>query len=97
MREFAAEQYLSGNDTAAAEQAAGRARLAAEQLSRDGTAIELIRAIFIPADETCIYIYRADSLEVVREAGARSSLRFERISEALTDIGLPRDVAGERA
>ncbi len=90
MHEYAAEQYLSGNDTTAAGHAASRARRAAEQLTREGTAVELVRAIFIPGDETCIYLYKADSPDAVREAGARSSLRFERISEAHTDLGLLR-------
>lgn len=86
MREFVAEHYLSGTDAAAAERSAGAARLAAERLTREGTAVELVRSIFIPEDETCIYIYWADSIEAVRAAAARSSLRFERISEAATEL-----------
>ncbi len=87
MREFVAEHYLSGTDAAAAERSAGAARLAAERLTSEGTAVEFVRSIFIPEDETCMYIYRAASIDAVRAAAARSSLRFERISEAVTEIG----------
>jgi len=34
-----------------------------------------------------MFIYTADSIEAVREVAARTSLRFERVSEAVTDSG----------
>lgn len=89
MREFAAEQYLSGTDNAAAEHGATVARLAAEQLTREGTPVEFVHSIFVPEDETCIHMYRADSIDAVRLVAARASLRFERISEAVTESGIP--------
>lgn len=92
MPDFVAEQYLSGTDSDVARRAAGRARLGAGRMTKEGTRIELVCTIFIPGDETCLYIYRADSSDVVRQAGARCSVRFDRISEALTDLG-----AGEGA
>jgi len=92
MSEFVAEQYLAGTDAAAARQGASAARSAAEQLTREGMPVEFVRSIFIPDDETCIYVYEADSIEAVREATARSSLRFERVSEAVTELGLPAPV-----
>jgi hypothetical protein len=95
MREFAAEQYLSGADADAAERRASVARLAAERLTREGTPIEFVRSIFIPEDETCIYIYRADSIQAVQQVAARASLRFERVSEALTETGHPRTECGQ--
>jgi hypothetical protein len=89
MREFAAEQYLSAGDAAAAERGASVARLTAEQLTREGTPIEFVRAIFVPEDETCIHMYQADSIEAVREVGARGALCFQRVSEAVTKTGNP--------
>jgi hypothetical protein len=61
MREFAAEQYLPGTDAAVAERSASMARLAAEQLALEGTAIEFVRSIFMPKQEPCIHMYKADS------------------------------------
>jgi hypothetical protein len=88
MREFAAEQYMSGTDAAAAARGAGVARRAAEQLTREGTQVEFVRSIFIPEDETCIHMYRAGSIDAVRLVAARASLRFEHISEAVTESGI---------
>jgi hypothetical protein len=89
MREYAAEQYLSASDAAAAERSASVARRTAEQLTREGTPVEFVRAIFVPDDETCMHIYQADSIEAVREVGARGELCFQRVSEAVTKTGKP--------
>jgi hypothetical protein len=96
VREFAAEQYISGTDADGAQLGAGIARLAAEQLRREGTPVEFVRSIFIPGDETCIYIFRAGSIDAVRAALARTALRFERVSEAVTERGMPTE-AGHSA
>jgi hypothetical protein len=85
MPEFIAEQYFSRTDAAGARSAAGAARHAAEQLAREGTNVELVRWIFVPEDETCIFIYEADSLECVRLAAQRGALQFEHIAQALTE------------
>jgi hypothetical protein len=89
MREFVAEQYISGTDADGAQRGADAARLAAEQLTREGTPIEFVRAIFIPRDETCIYIYKAGSIEAMEAALARTPLRFDYVSEAITEHGRP--------
>ena len=93
MREFVAEQYISGTDADQAHRGAGIARLCAEQLTREGTPVEFVRSIFIPRDETCIYIYKAGSIEAVEAALARTTLRFERVSEAMTAHGTPASAA----
>ena len=89
MREFVAEQYISGSDADGAQRGADAARLAAEQLTREGTPVEFVRSIFIPRDETCIYVYKAGSIEAMQAALARTTLRFERVSEAVTGHGTP--------
>ena len=82
MPEFVAEQYFSRTDVAGARRAGTAARDAAEQLTREGTEIELVRSIFVPQDETCMLIYEADSLDSVQLAAQRAALTFERIAEA---------------
>jgi hypothetical protein len=59
MREFVAEQHVAGSDANAAQRGADAARLAAEQLTREGTPVQFVRSIFIPRDETCVYVYEA--------------------------------------
>ena len=85
MPEFIAEQYFSRTDVAGARRAGGAARHAAEQLAREGTDVELVRSIFVPEDETCIFIYEADSLDSVRMAAERGALAFEHIAQAATE------------
>jgi hypothetical protein len=87
MPEYIAEQYFSRTDSAGARRAASAARRAAEQLAREGTDVELVRSIFVPEDETCIFIYQADSPDSVRTAAERGALAFEHIAEAVTELG----------
>jgi hypothetical protein len=87
MPDFVAEQYFSRTDAAGARRAGRAARDAAEQLARDGTDVQLVRSIFVPQDETCLFIYEADSLDSVRMAAQRAELTFERIAEAAAAEG----------
>jgi Protein of unknown function (DUF4242) len=82
MREFVAEHYLPSTGAQAAVARAGAACEAAEQLTREGTPVEFVRSIFVPADETCIHLYRADTIESVRAAVARALLPLDRVAEA---------------
>lgn len=91
MRDFVGEQYLSAGDPDSAAQLACAARRASEELSSEGTPVLYIRSIFIPVDETCIHLYRADSAEAVHAAAARASLQLERVAEAIIDVGASSD------
>jgi hypothetical protein len=90
MREFVVEQYLPSTAAEAAVEGAGAARAAAEQLTREGTEVHFVGSIFVPSDETCIHLYRAESSQAVRAAAARASLRLERVTEAVSDSGATR-------
>jgi Protein of unknown function (DUF4242) len=85
MAEFLVELYASRTDPAVTEGRPVRARLAAEELTREEIPVRYLRSIFVPEDETCFYLYEADSAEAVRQAVGRAALRFERVSEAITD------------
>jgi hypothetical protein len=80
--EFLLELYVSRMDGAAVESSADRSRLAAEELTREGTPVRYLRSIFVPADETCFLFYEATSADAVREAARRAALPFDRIAEA---------------
>jgi hypothetical protein len=82
--EFLLEQYVSRTDSAAVERGEERARVAAEQLTREGTPVRFLRSIFVPEDETGFYLYEAASVEVVRELAKRAALPYERVVEATT-------------
>ncbi|MGB2874106.1 MAG: nickel-binding protein [Gaiellaceae bacterium] len=74
---------VSSQDGVAVERGATDARLAAEQLASEGTPVRYMRLLFVPEDETCFYIYEADSSDAVAEAAQRAELRFERVIEAI--------------
>jgi hypothetical protein len=93
MQEFVAEQYLPSDGSRTAARCARAARRAAEQMTREGTRVQFVRSIFIPEDETCIYLYRADSIDAVRVAATRASLRLDRVAKAVTWV--PAQATGD--
>jgi hypothetical protein len=83
MAEYLVEVYVARGDGTTPDLGAERVQRAAEELTREGTPVEFLRAIFVPEDETCFYLYDAASAEAVRRAAGRAVLRFERIAEAV--------------
>jgi Nickel responsive protein SCO4226-like len=87
MAEFLVELYVSREDGAGVERGAESARLAAEELTREGTPVRYLRSIFVPEDETCFFLYEAASADAVREAAQRAGVVFERIAETVAQPG----------
>jgi hypothetical protein len=64
--------------------AAGRgARLAAEQLSREGKPVDYLRTTFVPNDETCFHVFESADKETVGEVCRRAGIGSARIVQAL--------------
>jgi hypothetical protein len=93
MVEYLLERYVSRGDSEAVEAGAERARREAERISREGTAVRFVRSIFVPEDETCFYLYEAESPDAVLEAARRAELRVDRIAETLPGRGSLRSIA----
>jgi hypothetical protein len=51
-------------------------------MTREGTPIRYLRAIFLGDDEVCFHLYEAGSPELVREASRRAAIPVERVTEA---------------
>lgn len=85
MAEFLVELYVSRADASAVERGAEAGRLAAEELTREGTPVRYLRSIFVPEDETCFFLYEAGSADAVREVAERAHLQFERVAEAAAE------------
>ena len=81
MAEFLLEFYVSRTAAAGPWPDAERTRLAAVELTREGTPVRYLRSIFVPEDETCFLLLEAGSAEAVREAARRATLPFERLAE----------------
>lgn len=85
MAEFLLELYVARTDGAGVNDRAESARLAAEELTREGTPVRYVRSIFVPEDETCFFLYEAASADAVRAAAQRADLPFDRIAEAIAE------------
>jgi len=91
MTEFLVELFVSRVDGGGVAQRATRARNAAEALTQEGTPVTFLQSVFVPADETCFFLYQAASADAVREAARRAELSIERVSEAVAETkGAPR-------
>ena len=93
MAEYLAELYVPRSDAAGAELSTSRVRIAAAELTREGTPVRWVRSIFVPEDETCFVLCEAASLDAVRQTADRAALTFERIAEAIP----PRATGGVRS
>jgi hypothetical protein len=85
MAEFLVELYVPRGDAAGFERGAERARIAAQQLTREGTPVRYVRSLFVPEDETCFYLCEAGSPAAVGDAARRAGLVFDRIAEAVAN------------
>jgi hypothetical protein len=60
-----------------------RARAAAKRVSEGSEAgVRFLRAIYVPEDETCFYVFEAPSAQLVAQASAVAGLGDGRIVEA---------------
>ena len=82
MAEFLLEVYAARSDPRAVEASARRARAAADSLAAEGPRVRYVRSIFVPEDETCFYVYEADSVGTVHEVALRAGLPVDRVVEA---------------
>jgi predicted methyltransferase MtxX (methanogen marker protein 4) len=80
---YLVELYFAETD--AAVRGAERTRLAAEELTREGTPVRCLSSIFVPEDETCFLLCESASVEAVREAVRRAALPFARVARAVAE------------
>lgn len=84
MREFLVESYVPRSTPDGLRSELDRARRAVDAVRLEGREIELLRTIFVPADETCFFVYRAATSDDVREAAGRAGLPTANVVEAVT-------------
>jgi Protein of unknown function (DUF4242) len=82
---YLVEAYVAGSRLDDARTASRRTRIAAEQLSLEGTPVRYVRTTFLPDDETCFHLVEAPSGEAVAELGRRAELRRPRIVAAFEE------------
>jgi len=85
MAEFLLELYASRTDPDAVCRDVERARTASRELTREGVPVRFLRSIFVPEDETCLFLFEAGAVDVVREAARRAELSYEHVAETVPD------------
>jgi hypothetical protein len=72
---------LPARDAADLADAGERARTAAEQLTREGTAVRWVRSVYTLEYETGLLVFEAHTPQAVDRAGRRAGLTYTRIVE----------------
>jgi Protein of unknown function (DUF4242) len=83
MPDYCLELYLAGGSPAALEEAAARARAAAESYEASGRPVRYRRTTYLPEDETCLHFFAAASGDDVAEAARQAGLPGDRITRSI--------------
>ena len=97
MAEFVIEVYVPRPQQRAVAREAERLRELAEQLSTDRTEVRYLRSLYIPEDETCFFVFEADSAITVERLAARSGLAGPRVAQADVPPTPTSNAVGRRA
>ncbi len=62
----------------------------AAELSQEGTAVDLLLTLFVPADEVAFCLFAAGSPAAVEQACRRAELPFDRITKTITAPNVTR-------
>ena len=91
MPEFLIESYVSRADLAVGVPSARDVEGVADQLTREGRPVALLRVTVVPDEETSFYLFRAESSDLAREAAERAGVVVERVVETLPEWAASSD------
>jgi hypothetical protein len=80
--EFLVELFVPRTQAPTIDSHASRARTAAADVTREGSPVRYVRAIFVPEDETCLLLFEALSVEAVHATLRRAALTADRVAAA---------------
>jgi len=83
MQSYLVEVYLPRSRAHEARAAGQRARVAADELAREGVHVRYVRTTFLPDDETCFHLFEAPAPAAVEEVSRRAALGRVRIVPAI--------------
>jgi hypothetical protein len=84
MSEFLVEAYHPSAALDAGDPGPHHVASAAEDVAGEGREVILLRAILVPEDETCFYLFRATGIDAVLESMDRSGLPVLRALPAVS-------------
>jgi|GraSoiStandDraft_17_1057272.scaffolds.fasta_scaffold632936_2 hypothetical protein len=82
MPKYMVERHLPGFKAEQLPSAAGAAKRATEDMTREGMPVRYLGSTFVPGEERCLCMFEGPSVDVVRLANERAGLPLERIVEA---------------
>ena len=83
MSRYLVEAYMPQSRARDARAVGRDARLAAEELAREGRPVHYVRTTFVPNDETCFHVFESADKETVGEVCRRAGIGSARIVQAL--------------
>ena len=89
MKTYLVECYSPGIARMEVEAAAERAVAACAELREEGCGVDYVGAMLVPADEVVFHVFASPCARVVREAGLRAGVPFERVVESVA-VPTPR-------
>jgi hypothetical protein len=81
---YLVETYLARGQTGERAVREGRARLAAEELTRENTRVRFEQSIHVPEDEICFFVFDAPSGRAAALVAQRAGLDPFRVVEAVS-------------
>ena len=90
MPSYLIETFLGRGNAGERSRREERARSAAAELTRTGTRVQFDRAIHVPEDEICFFVFEAPSSRTAALVAQRAALDPVRIVEALSSEQLER-------
>lgn len=82
MTRYVVELYQSRSGARSPRGDADRLAAGAAELTRRGTPVSYLDAIFLPGDETCLHVFEAGAEEDVRAVAERAEIEVERVVAA---------------
>jgi hypothetical protein len=91
---YLVETYLARGSAGERAARARRARSVADELTREQTGVRFERAIHVPEDELCFFVFEAPTAQDAALAAQRAGLDALRVVEAFSSAG-PRTGGAE--
>lgn len=82
MSDFLVEVYVASASAATSLPSPEDLVDAAAQLSREGKPVRFVRSLFVPEEETCFYLFEAQTSDAVRDAATRAGLAVDHVVKA---------------
>jgi hypothetical protein len=85
VKQFLVEVFVPRSRAGELAAAKERVRAATTRVARGDRDVRYVRAIYVPEDETCFYVFNASSAELVAQVSALAGLREGRVVETFTE------------